>query len=64
VTKGLDDGSRLEVELSWVRDAPQVVYAERIFPVNGEELSFPLPLELIRLIAARDTPNSDSVPGE
>ena len=59
VTKPLDDGSRLEVELAWGRDAPQVVWAARIFSIDGEELSVPLPLELIRLIAAKAAPPSD-----
>jgi len=62
VTKALDDGSRLEVELAWGRDAPQVVWAARIFVVGGEELSFPLPLELIRLVAAKDPPGGDDAP--
>jgi hypothetical protein len=64
VTKRLDDGSRLEVELTWGRDAPQVIWAARIFVVDGEELSFPLPLELIRLVAARDRPAADAAPDE
>ena len=64
VTKRLDDGSRLEVELAWGRDAPQVVWAERIFVLDGEVLSFPLPLELIRLIAARDSAGLDETPDE
>src|SRR6187401_2975124 len=34
VTKPLDDGSYLEVELSWLWDAPRVVWAERIFSVD------------------------------
>ncbi len=62
LTKQLDDGSRLEVELSWARDAPQVVWAERIFTVSGEEMSFRLPPELIRLGAARATPDPDAPP--
>ncbi len=62
LTKALDDGSRLEVELSWARDAPQVIWAERIFVVEGEAMSFRLPSELIRLVAARDTPGPDAEP--
>jgi hypothetical protein len=63
VTKPLDDGSRLEVELAWGRDAPQVVWAARIFPINGEELTFPLPLDLIRLAVAKDAPPPDAAAG-
>ena len=62
VTKRLDDGSRLEVELTWGRDAPQVIWAARIFVVDGEDLIFPLPLELIRLVAARASSDSDDPP--
>src|SRR6476469_8720984 len=64
VTKLLADGSRLEVELSWARDAPQVVWAARIFTLDGEDLLFPLPLDLIRLAVARDPPRRDSEPAE
>jgi hypothetical protein len=60
VTKTLDDGSRLEVELSWEWDAPRIVWAERIFSLDGEEIPFRLPLELIRLAVARDTPASEA----
>ena len=57
----LDDGSRLEVELSWAGDAPQVLWAERIFTLDGEEMGFRLPLDLIRLAVARAPRPDDDV---
>jgi hypothetical protein len=61
VTKSLDDGSTLEVEISWAWDAPQVVWAARIFSVDGEELRFTLPPTLIRLVGTRTPPRADAV---
>ena len=59
VTKALDDGSILEVELSWLWDAPRVAWAERIFTVDGEEMRFTLPPSLIRLVVTRTPPRRD-----
>jgi hypothetical protein len=63
VIKPLDDGSRLEVELSWAGDAPRVVSAVRIFVVEGAEMPFRLPPDLIRLAVARARPGpADDLP--
>ena len=64
VTKPLDDGSYLEVELSWARDAPQVVWAERVFSLQGEEVRFTLPPTMIRLVGSKDPPRPDAAADE
>ena len=64
VTRLLEDGSRLDVELSWVYDAPRVVWAEIIFPLGGEDSSFRLPADLIRIAAAREPARRDATPDE
>lgn len=64
VIKRLDDGSYLDVELSWARDAPQVVWAERVFAFEGEEVRFTLPLTLIRLVGTRNPPREDTADDE
>ena len=64
VTKPLDDGSYLDVELSWAWDAPQVVWAERVFSLQGEEVRFTLPPTLIRLVGRRNPPGADMAADE
>jgi hypothetical protein len=63
VSKPLADGSTLEVGLSWAWDAPRVVWADRIFSVDGEEMRFALPPTMIRLVVAKDPPRPDKDAG-